>query len=60
MEMQMYVKIKAFPNRGSAFGFLLSRLLIIWLWAYLMKVIPETRRDIYVFIQIVMVNNSTK
>jgi hypothetical protein len=25
-----------------------------------MKVIPETRRDIYVFIQIVMVNNFTK
>jgi hypothetical protein len=51
MEMQIYVKIKAFPNRGSvSYG----------LWAYLMKVIPETRRDIYVFIQIVMVNNSTK
>jgi hypothetical protein len=29
-------------------------------WAYLMKVIQETRRDIYIFIQIVMVNNSTK
>jgi len=49
----------------SPFGFLALKDLIIWfsiiwLWAYLVKVIQETRRDIYIFIQIVMVNNSTK